>query len=55
MGCTVDEAIAALPARRRRRVERRYFELKAEVETFRDADKAITPKQSSADDRSPEE
>lgn len=45
MGRTVDEVVAALPARRRRRVERRYLELKAEVEELKDADKAITPKE----------
>lgn len=41
---TVDQVIAALSARRRRRVERRYLELKAEVEERKAADKAVTPK-----------
>lgn len=36
MGRTVNEVIAALPARRRKRVERRYRELKMEIEGLKE-------------------
>lgn len=39
MGRTVNEVIAALPARRRRRVERRFGELKPEVEELKELHK----------------